>query len=122
MFFRRSLRRMAPPARISKEDVTTALSGSSLLHKDWRFLDEATTKRPDRLRRELQFTDFETAWSFMSKVALRAEKVQHHPEWFNVYNQVHIELSTHDCGGISEKDFALAEFIDQCATDAGENK
>merc|ERR1712170_294332 len=51
----------------------------------------------------------------MSRVALQAEKMNHHPEWFNVYNKVEITLSTHDVGGLSEKDVTLAKFIDQAA-------
>ena len=51
----------------------------------------------------------------MSRVALKAEKMDHHPEWFNVYNRVNITLSTHDCGGLSSKDVTLATFIDSVA-------
>ena len=51
----------------------------------------------------------------MSRVALRADKVDHHPEWFNVYNKVEITLSTHDCGGLSTRDIDLAKFIDEAA-------
>ncbi|TRY64538.1 hypothetical protein DNTS_022659 [Danionella cerebrum] len=53
------------------------------------------------------------AFSFMCAVALQSEKINHHPEWFNVYNKVQITLSTHDCGGLSKKDIRLANFIDQ---------
>ncbi|KAF8819029.1 pterin-4-alpha-carbinolamine dehydratase [Cardiosporidium cionae] len=52
------------------------------------------------------------AWGFMNRVALHAERMDHHPNWFNVYNRVDIELSTHDVNGLSEKDFALAQLID----------
>lgn len=65
-----------------------------------------------KLRREFQFKDFVTAFGFMSKVALLAEKADHHPEWWNVYNKVKIELTTHDAGGLSERDFDLAQKID----------
>nr|XP_057908675.1 pterin-4-alpha-carbinolamine dehydratase-like isoform X2 [Doryrhamphus excisus] len=51
----------------------------------------------------------------MSRVALQAEKMDHHPEWFNVYNKVQITLSTHDCGGLSQRDITLATFIDQAS-------
>ena len=55
------------------------------------------------------------AWGFMSKVALEAEKADHHPEWFNVYGTVEITLTTHDAGGLSERDVALATVIDKLA-------
>ena len=65
-----------------------------------------------KLRRELKFSDFVTAFGFMSRVALLAERMDHHPEWFNVYGTVRIDLTTHDAGGISERDFKLAAQID----------
>ncbi|XP_035998741.1 pterin-4-alpha-carbinolamine dehydratase 2 isoform X2 [Fundulus heteroclitus] len=55
------------------------------------------------------------AFGFMSRVALQAEKMNHHPEWFNVYNKVQITLSTHDCGGLSKRDIKMAKFIDKIA-------
>ncbi|XP_010869347.1 pterin-4-alpha-carbinolamine dehydratase 2 isoform X3 [Esox lucius] len=55
------------------------------------------------------------AFGFMSRVALQAEKMNHHPEWFNVYNKVQITLTTHDCGGLSKRDIKLAKFIDKVA-------
>jgi 4a-hydroxytetrahydrobiopterin dehydratase len=61
-----------------------------------------------KLHRELQFADFVQAFGFMTRCALLAEKRDHHPEWFNVYNKVVIDLTTHDAGGISAKDFELA--------------
>ena len=69
----------------------------------------------DAIRRELRFPDFGAAWGFMSRVALAAEKADHHPEWSNVYGTVEIVLSTHDAGGLSAKDVALARFIDSLA-------
>lgn len=65
---------------------------------------------------ELSFIDFVSAFSFMTSVALVAEKNDHHPEWFNVYNRVSIKLTTHDVGGISKRDFELAKEIDRLAT------
>ncbi len=65
-----------------------------------------------KLHRDLTFDDFVGAFGFMSQVALLAESQQHHPEWSNVYNRVSIDLTTHDAGGISAKDFALAQSID----------
>ena len=69
----------------------------------------------DAISKSFKFADFATAWGFMTKVALAAEKADHHPEWFNVYNRVDITLSTHDAGGLSDKDVALAKVIDSAA-------
>jgi len=69
----------------------------------------------DAIRRMLTFKDFNAAFGFMGRVALMAERMDHHPEWFNVYNRVEITLSTHDCGGLSERDVKLAKFIDSIA-------
>lgn len=62
--------------------------------------------------RTFRFADFAEAFGFMARVALAAEKADHHPEWFNVYNRVEITLTTHDAGGLSLRDVALAETID----------
>ena len=67
----------------------------------------------DALRRDFQFRDFTEAWGFMTSVALLAEKQDHHPEWSNIWNSVLIELSTHDAGGLSQKDVTLAAAIDK---------
>jgi 4a-hydroxytetrahydrobiopterin dehydratase len=61
-----------------------------------------------KLHRELKFADFVAAFGFMTRAALVAEKQDHHPEWFNVWNKVVVDLTTHDAGGISDRDFALA--------------
>lgn len=66
----------------------------------------------DAIRREFRFADFSQAWAFMARVALLAEKHDHHPDWRNVWNRVEIELSTHDAGGLSARDIALAKAID----------
>lgn len=66
----------------------------------------------DAIRRRFVFHDFSEAWGFMSRVALLAEKHDHHPEWSNVWNRVEIVLTTHDAGGLSERDVALARAID----------
>jgi 4a-hydroxytetrahydrobiopterin dehydratase len=66
----------------------------------------------DAIRRELRFRDFSEAWGFMSRVALLAEQHNHHPDWSNVWSTVRIELSTHDAGGLTGKDVALARAID----------
>ena len=71
------------------------------------------TLKDGKLRRELRFADFVQAFGFMSQVALLSEARNHHPEWFNVYNRVVIDLSTHDVGGLSSSDFELAAAINQ---------
>ena len=75
--------------------------------KDW----QASAGR-DAIQRSFKFKNFSEAWGFMNRVALAAEKADHHPEWSNVYSNVEILLSTHDAGGLSEKDVALAKLID----------
>ena len=67
----------------------------------------------DAITREFVFNDFVSAFGFMSSAALIAEKMNHHPEWSNVYNKVTVKLSTHDVGGLSELDFKLAEKLDK---------
>ena len=74
----------------------------------WKMVDGR-----DAIRRDFRFRDFNEAWGFMSRVALLAEKHDHHPEWGNVWNRVEIVLSTHDAGGLSARDVALARAIDQ---------
>ena len=72
----------------------------------------------DAIRRTFTFKDFNAAFGFMSRVALAAERMDHHPEWFNVWNRVEITLSTHDAGGLSERDVKLARAIDGFARTA----
>jgi 4a-hydroxytetrahydrobiopterin dehydratase len=67
---------------------------------------------PDRLSRCLKFRDFKEAFAFMTQIALWAEKLDHHPEWFNVYNRLDITLTTHDCAGLSARDSAMIEAIE----------
>ena len=69
----------------------------------------------DAIRRNFKFGDFVEAWGFMTRVAMLAEKQDHHPEWSNVYNKVEIELTTHDCDGLSDRDMKLAAEIDKLA-------
>jgi 4a-hydroxytetrahydrobiopterin dehydratase len=69
----------------------------------------------DAIRKSFEFADFNAAWGFMTRVALVTERMDHHPEWFNVYNRVDIVLSTHDAGGLSDKDVTLARAIDRIA-------
>jgi 4a-hydroxytetrahydrobiopterin dehydratase len=73
------------------------------------------TVKNGKLHKDFAFADFTEAFSFMTKVALHAEKKNHHPEWFNVYNRVSIDLMTHDAGGITTNDVELAKFIESVA-------
>lgn len=65
----------------------------------------------DAIEREFKFADFAAAFAFMTGVALAAEKADHHPEWSNIYNKVHIRLTSHEAGGLTDKDVALAQRI-----------
>jgi 4a-hydroxytetrahydrobiopterin dehydratase len=69
----------------------------------------------DAITRDFRFKDFSQAFGFMTRVALMAERMDHHPEWSNVYNRVTITLTTHDAGGLSARDVALAAHIDSLA-------
>ena len=72
----------------------------------WEYSDNA-------IHTNLEFNDFKDAFSVMTRIAFEAEKMDHHPDWSNVYNTLSISLSTHDAGGVTEKDFALAKIIDE---------
>ena len=69
----------------------------------------------EAIARTFRFRDFNEAFAFMARVALLAEKLDHHPEWFNVYNRVDVTLATHDAGGVTEKDIAMAKAMDAYA-------
>ena len=69
----------------------------------------------DAIQKRFAFKTFNQAWAFMSRVALKAEQMNHHPEWFNVYNRVDVTLATHDVDGLSELDVKLAKFMDSVA-------
>ncbi len=69
----------------------------------------------DAIAKTYRFADFNAAFAFMTRVALAAEKADHHPEWTNVYNRVDVVLTTHDAGGVTEKDIALARFMEAAA-------
>lgn len=71
----------------------------------------------DAIVKEFRFRDFNHAFGFMSRVALYAERHDHHPEWFNVYNRVEVTLATHDSGGVTDKDVSLAHFMDEAFHD-----
>ena len=73
----------------------------------------------DALERTYRFSDFMTAFGFMGRVAVYADVVDHHPEWFNVYNRVDVTLTSHDAGGVTRRDIAMAHFMDRAATKSG---
>ena len=74
--------------------------------------DWSVVTNPDGITRRFLFADFSTAFAFMTRVAILAEKADHHPEWSNVYNRVDITLTTHDAGGLSRRDMDMAKAID----------
>jgi 4a-hydroxytetrahydrobiopterin dehydratase len=78
----------------------------------------APVEARDAIEKSFKFKSFNAAWGFMSRVALAAEKMDHHPEWFNVYNRVRILLTTQECDGLSERDIALARQIERFAAQA----
>jgi 4a-hydroxytetrahydrobiopterin dehydratase len=69
----------------------------------------------EAITKKLNFKDFNEAFGFMARAALIAEKLDHHPEWFNVYNRVEVTLATHDAGGVTERDITLAQEMDRLA-------
>ena len=73
----------------------------------------------EAIARTYRFADFNIAFAFMTRVAIRAEQLDHHPEWFNVYNRVEVILTTHDADGVTELDVALATFMDGAAKAGG---
>jgi len=99
-------RAMAVPKKLEGDDRKNALATVST----W---SEVPSR--DAIEKKFVFTDFVEAFGFMTKVALEAEKMNHHPEWFNVYNRVNVTLSTHDCSGLSLNDIQLATKIDTLA-------
>ncbi|MFZ2871781.1 4a-hydroxytetrahydrobiopterin dehydratase [Zavarzinia sp.] len=97
------------------EKLTEAARGAALVQlPKWHMSEDR-----DAIERRLVFRDFGQAFAFMTRVALVAEAMDHHPEWFNVYKTVDILLSTHDVGGLSELDIKLARRIDTFAADFG---
>jgi 4a-hydroxytetrahydrobiopterin dehydratase len=90
-------------AKLSPEARAAALAELSL----W-----SEVEGRDAIQRTFKFADFNVAFGFMTRCALKADQMDHHPEWFNVYNRVDVTLSTHDCDGLSERDIALAKFMD----------
>ena len=97
---------MARPAKIGAATALKSLKG-------WSAADGR-----DAIRKTYEFGDFNEAFGWMSRIALAAEKLDHHPEWFNVYSKVEVLLSTHDAGGVTDLDVTLAKIMDKAA---GEN-
>ena len=92
---------MGMGCKMTPKDVLSKLNSWSMTDDN----REAVTK-------EFKFLNFQNAYAFMTAIALKAEEIGHHPEWFNVYNKVIITLTTHDVNGLSDKDIILGEFID----------
>lgn len=95
---------MARPTKLADADVTQRLAALP-----------AWTVKDGKLHRELTFPDFTQAFAFMTDVAREADALDHHPEWFNVYNRVVIDLATHDASGITSLDFELARRAEDLA-------
>jgi len=96
---------MTDPHKLSDQAIEHHLAG----------LDQWSVKDA-KLHREYRFADFVEAFGFMAKAALIAQAMDHHPQWFNVYSTVVIDLTTHDAGGITEKDFELAKQMERLAS------
>jgi 4a-hydroxytetrahydrobiopterin dehydratase len=95
---------MTRPVKLNEKTVASALSKLSA----WKI-------KSGKLHREYKFADFVTAFGFMSSAALIAQRMDHHPEWFNVWNTVRIDLTTHDAGGITTLDVKLAQAMEELA-------
>lgn len=96
-----------PPTRITLDTALAALPS-------W----QACAGR-EAITRRLRFANFNAAFGFMARVAMFAEKLNHHPEWTNVYNRVDVVLTTHDAGGLTELDVRMAQFMDEAAAQSG---
>ena len=92
-----------PPERIGAQTALESLPG-------WR-----AAEGRDALVKSFRFKDFNAAFGFMTRVALLAETMDHHPEWSNVYNRVDVLLATHEAGGVTERDVKMARFMDEAA-------
>ncbi|KAK9886666.1 hypothetical protein WA026_017584 [Henosepilachna vigintioctopunctata] len=99
--------------KLNEEQRKTILK--ALLDQGWTMV-----KDRDAIYKEYLFTNFNEAFGFMSRVALMSEKMDHHPEWFNVYNKVQVTLSSHDANGLSTRDIKLANFMNTAAAKIGD--
>jgi 4a-hydroxytetrahydrobiopterin dehydratase len=95
--------------------IDTALSGIERVKALQGLRGWSEARGRDAIIKTFQFKNFSQAWAFMSRAALYAEKVDHHPEWLNVYGRVEVTLSTHSAGGVTEKDVAMARKMDEWA-------
>lgn len=95
-------------AAVKLSEAERAVQLKPLLDAGWQIVENR-----DAIKRTFMFQNFNQAWSFMNQVALAGEKMDHHPEWFNVYNKVEITWATHDCGGLSARDIKMATFCDR---------
>ena len=98
-------KKMALSPKLSTEERNQQLN--PLLQTGWSVLQDR-----DAIHKEYLFKDFNQAFGFMSRIALLAEKMDHHPEWFNVYNKVQVTLASHDVSGISSRDIKMANFME----------
>ncbi len=96
--------------KLTIEDLKSALK---------RLPDWTLAKNREAITRSFKFVDFDAAFAFMTRTALLAAKMDHHPEWFNVYNKVDVTLTTHDANGVTQKDIDLATAMDGYATMSG---
>jgi len=98
-----------PPAKICKlNEEERKKEVDPLKLSGWTVLEDR-----DAIKKSFHFNNFNEAFGFMTRVALKAEQMNHHPEWFNVYNKVEVTLSTHDCNGLSSNDMEMADFMDK---------
>lgn len=104
---RRCAIRLSPPTKMNHNQIVESLKSVP----QWR---KAPGSR-DLIERKFAFKDFHEAWTFMSTMKPIIDKADHHPEWFNCYNRVDVQLGTHDCNGVSSKDFNLAKEMDAVA-------
>ena len=99
---------MARPVKIGAIDALEKLPGWSAVEGD-----------RDAIQRIYRFADFNAAFGFMTRVALKADKIDHHPEWANIYNRVEVVLTTHDADGVTALDLEMAQFMDEAAKGLG---
>jgi len=99
---------MALSPKLTEDERKSQLQ--PLLDAGWKLTDGR-----DAIHKDFLFKDFNQAFGFMTRIALKAEKMDHHPEWFNVYNKVQITLSSHDVSGLSQRDLTLAKFANLVA-------